>query len=690
MVMWVCCLGAGCGGTGASGKGDGGPPGEDSSTPDGCEPATCTSLGENCGSFEDGCGGMITCTSGCACTDANFETECPQRPCRTLAGCDGGECQYEPVTCGGSTCGPQDCSGIGCDAICSQDGCDTGVYPCGDALCAEVTQYCDPAPMAEGGEVVYQNVCVGPPQAGCGTCGLGARGCDTDADAFGCEDIPVPVLDSGGEVECDSTAEASTFLYVDTEYAGGESDGSRERPFATFAAAESAANARNARGIVIAGSPTFTEPLTVADGVSLYGGYGRAPEFHPDAEQRPTWQIGAGQYDADTNHLIGATAEGITIPAVLHHITITTADLGDMNDGTAGATNIALLADDSGALALDDVELDAGNAGAGVGGVDGASLGPAGDGGDANGRLPGSAPSVCGNSCTAPNGEACGTGGTGCDPNNGFCDGSRGDDGAAGDASGSDAATGGDGGASWSDTTSCPTSMFDVMNGFPGLSTSGTAGDDGTPGSAGDVGADGHWIPGNGTDGSAGTMGSWGGGGGAGGVAEGRPCCCVSKAGGDGGGGGAPGCGGNEATGGGGGGASIGLVVTGAPITIARSTIGSGQAGDGGEAAEGGAGGSGGEGAPGETVDNNEGSDPNYHAGRGGSGADGGDGGRGGHGGGGAGGDSVAVYCVGATVDTTDTALSPGSAGSGGDGVPDALDSLVGPDGTAVETKGCS
>ncbi|MEO1337065.1 MAG: hypothetical protein AAFV29_15580, partial [Myxococcota bacterium] len=308
-----------------------------------CVPATCSDF-TGCGTFDDGCGGMVSCTDGCECTDDNFDVTCPQRPCETLRGCSQGQCVYEPVSCGGVACGLSTCTGDDCDLVCTGPGCSDGLYPCGGGTCSGVSQYCDPSPIVTDGEVTYQNICVGPPSQGCGTCGLGDLGCDAENDVFTCVDRTVPVLDEGGIVECDSTVAASTFLFVDAEYTDGASNGSRARPFTTYDDALDAALIRNTRGIVVAGSPVFTTPLRIADGISVYGGYSSAPDFDPEPEARPTWRVGRDDYDAAANQLVGAFARSVTRGTVISHLRVETTDISDLNDGKAGATNIALLA----------------------------------------------------------------------------------------------------------------------------------------------------------------------------------------------------------------------------------------------------------------------------------------------------------------------------------------------------------
>ncbi|RYZ65356.1 MAG: hypothetical protein EOP08_07165, partial [Proteobacteria bacterium] len=89
---------AGSSGSTSDASGSGSPDGA-SSSGGSCTPKTCAET-TDCGTYDDGCGGSLSCTGTCSCTPNDFESVCPPRPCETLAGCTEGKCAYQPVTCG--------------------------------------------------------------------------------------------------------------------------------------------------------------------------------------------------------------------------------------------------------------------------------------------------------------------------------------------------------------------------------------------------------------------------------------------------------------------------------------------------------------------------------------------------------------------------------------------------------------
>ncbi len=195
--------GGGGGGSTGGGTGGGATGGGGGDVDAGCTPRTCAGLG--CGVFGDDCGVMITCTATCECTEQNFESACPSRPCMTLSGCVDFACNYAQATCTQTDGGAQacaatpTCSGPGCGQVCTDadGGCDSKLYACGGGICANVTSYCDPSPIVMNGKIVYQNRCVAPPNVGCGTCQLGSQQCDAPSDRFTCTELPIPVADGG-------------------------------------------------------------------------------------------------------------------------------------------------------------------------------------------------------------------------------------------------------------------------------------------------------------------------------------------------------------------------------------------------------------------------------------------------------------------------------------------------------------
>lgn len=690
-VVFVILLTGGlvhCGGTAPDGPGtksgrDGGPGGGGTGIDDRdagggavCEPKTCADT-EQCGTYDDGCGGTLRCDEACACTPNDFEVTCPPRPCEVVAGCVDGQCQYQPVTCGGpgdeQACAPVECEGEGCGNVATQPGETDKLYACGGQVCAEVNQYCDPSPVVQGGQIVYQNKCIAPPRVACGACDLGEARCSVDTDRFVCDALSVPVLEGGGTVECDSTVVGSTFVFIDVQYTDGGSDGSRERPYTSYGAALSAAQARNARGIVIAGSPTFNEPLVVQNGISVYGGFD--PGFTPNRAQRPRWVVPASA--AQGNALIGATARNITTGTVLYHLDIETADVTGQVDGN-GISNIGLWVEHSTALRLKEVTVKAGDASSGLDGEDGT---PGSAGGNANGPEPGAAGSSCSTVCTvsgapAVNGNKCGAGGRIDTVDANFWNSSM--PGNSNGLSGSSYRAGGAAGRT-AYPRGCGVASPGEEQTVGGNGRAGVDGADGADGSGGErivFSIAGVSTPTR-NDGENGVHGTWGSGGGAGGsFYQDNGCMNEPNWGGYGGGSGGPGCAGTRGTGGGAGGISAAVVVVGTSqnLVVQASSLTAGQGGNGGRGGQGGEGGQGGQGASGleaEPVYNED-----RRGRRGGRGGDGGSGGRGGHGGGGAAGSSFGIWCEttsmnvnrdGATTITAGPAGVPGpSLGHGG------------------------
>ena len=692
-IVFYTAIAAGLAAAGCDGGGNGvddadtdamdGVDGEDVTTEDGpCTPMTCADLGAVCGTFDDGCRGTVECLEACICTDETYETDCPDRACETATGCDGGICAYSPISCAGTDC------------LCLAGGCvDGDLRSCGDRVCAG--QYCDPLPLMEDGRVTFRNQCVNTAGGPCGTCGLGLRSCDTETDAFVCDDIEVPDIDPD-MVECDSTLPGSTFVFVDPAYTGTDPDGSRQRPYLTADEGIEAAAARNARGVIIGGSPTFTTRPDFQSGVSVYGGYGNYPEFVADRDQRPAWEIGE-EYLED-GRLVGVMIRSIDRATILGHLAFRTASIAGVA-GSGSASNYGLYVDNAPSLKLLRVNVEAGGAGHGTDGEDGIT--PLVDPGSMNGWA--GQDSVCltqvgycwgiysaggysasgGNCawntlglCLSPAG---GTGGmTYMGPYLYSQDGQEGASGAAGGA-----------GGNWS--------AIPQVAGNPGSNGTNAFLIDpvhGAPGPVLDNFVDGYIIPlGRGEDGMDGRAGGGGGGGGSGGAyhleAGGDTHTCITGSGG--GGGGAGGCGGTAGTGGGPGGYSVGLLVqnsSGAVLEDCDVRAGDGgRGGDGGLGGAGGLGGTGGEAGRIQSVTECPDCAGIYDCAvqLGGAGGDGGRGQNGGDGGGGAGGSSIGVFCDGTVVtaegSTTFSAGTPGMGGmSGGE---------AGNSGLALSDRGC-
>jgi len=210
--------------------------------------------------------------------------------------------------------------------------------------------------------------------------------------------------------------------------------------------------------------------------------------------------------------------------------------------------------------------------------------------------------------------------------------------------------------------------------GAAGTGGPGNPGNAGTCGSAGGTATGGlgqvsgtSWVGLQGGAGSPGVLGGGGGGGGGGGFGADvfGPTGYTGAAGGGGGGGG---CGGAGGGGGQQGGASLGLVLSSAPITRATSLlVAPGLAGNGGDGGNGAPGGSGGLAGLGTIAGKVALCVSSPVPGDGGSGGNGGDGGSGAGGAGGSGGPAVGIVVQGPNSGTvSDDGVYTGQSGSGG------------------------
>lgn len=106
-----------------------------------CTPATCSSLGYNCGTWSDGCGGTLNCGS-CSgsqiCASGTCVTTCTPETCSSL----GYTCGSASDGCGGTlncgTCGSGFiCSGNHCISTC------TPTNPCATKQCGSWWNGCN-------------------------------------------------------------------------------------------------------------------------------------------------------------------------------------------------------------------------------------------------------------------------------------------------------------------------------------------------------------------------------------------------------------------------------------------------------------------------------------------------------------------------------------------------------------------
>ena len=413
-------------------------------------------------------------------------------------------------------------------------------------------------------------------------------------------------------------------------------EGTRTSPRKTIQAGIDAASA--AGGDVYVSAGVYNESITLANGVSIYGGFDPSAwvrdSFNPSYTPLFTCAIQGGTLAVDGNGISDAVIEGLTI---------TSSDAITPGGGSYGMRLVYS------AVTLRHCTITAGNGAPGVNGANGANglsgeNGVAGqDGAKDNARN--------GNGGRGGNGYGGGNGGRGGDGGYSSTDGENGENGYVGLYGGS-AGTGGSGG-DWGSYL-----FGGGENGDPG--TIGSNGSNGTYGACGSSGLlhNNLWVSSPGIDGADGTPGNGGGGGGGGG---GQVTTATDGTGNGGGGGGGGGEGGHGGHGGQGGGGSFGLFIIESNITIENCTIRSGNGGSGGAGGTGGTSGPGGAGGAGAVYGNDE-------IGEGGNGGAGGNGGSGGHGGGGAGGPSFSICKYGwfSTIIPRDTILIHGSGGAGG------------------------
>jgi len=407
------------------------------------------------------------------------------------------------------------------------------------------------------------------------------------------------------------------------------------------------------RESVVVADGLYEETVTLADGVSLLGGY-RADTW----ERHLTSSLSTVRGDDSGLHRNTFIAEGIAGTTLVQGFIV----YGPVNDSPGGNSHAFYVKGSGPGLQILDNVIFSGTGGAGASQLAGAK-GTDGVGGE--GRDPGS-PSAydaiitvshpCSSNndrwydnggkmqCDSDNVEGGRGGGNRCPPEGGIEYSGR--DGGSGNAGagpgGGSSGSGGDAGNDGEMNGSCwlPGSP---MTGSDGVN--GSRGDDGNAGKGctepeGSVDGD-YWIGGVSGAGGEGANGGGGGGGGAGGGGECLSGCSGDdRLGGHGGGGGSGGCHGNGGEGGVAGGAAFAVfVLGGAAPAIQDNRVFLGIGGVGGDGGNGGVGGTGGHGGDGGKC---PGSCWCYKSA--GKGGEGGDGGHGGGGGGGCGGASFGIY----------------------------------------------
>ena len=609
-----------------------------------CAPQTCEALG--CGTHET-CGQALDC-GPCACSQDNFQADCPSRPCERVVGCepDGAGCIYEPVLCDRMACTCIDPMG------CTEDELRRCFDENNGLTCPAIA--CDPSPMmGSGGEPLFANVCVQPERAscdtgdvcvgsaecqldtcvptGCGTCQLGRWECNGDMSGAECDEIDFSILGLPA-IECDDTLATSTFIFVDPDVGDDVlAQGSREVPFATLEAAMARAVMRPPAVIIVGRTPGIVGPLTLVDGVSIIGGFGGAPGWIRNPDLSPVIQVSNVPTDEDS---VGVVARNITSPTIFRGFSI------DVARATDGRSAYGMIVEDSPKLYLSDLSINVGAGGDGFVGRVGLQGADGDVGVDAG--TPAGAPPTENSACPAANGGGGGNGRV-CVNNSVAQEGSPGFDSPAGVSGGS---YGGNGA------------------GNPGDGASGTepAGADGVPQNLQFEVSNGKWAPVydiQAADGADGEHGRGGGGGSGSGCA---PLFQGASIGGGGGAGASGGCGGSGGGGGRHGGGSFGLfLINSTGLQLSALTISTGAGGAGG------AGASGTDGGLGGARGSFPGPPQGQFAGQGGAGGRASNGGAGGHGAGGPGGPSIGVYCHQSDVPLdSESQVTVGPSGLGG------------------------
>jgi hypothetical protein len=542
-------------------------------------------------------------------------------------------------TCGVDSCTApyKDCDGVygnGCEA-----NTDTSLLHCGG--CAKPCTAANATPTCSTGTCTF--VCL----PGYGDLDkVASNGCEalctaTDTPELGFVDANCDGIDG----------DLSKAIFVDTVSGNDSSAGTKAAPKKTISSGLSAAAAANPKKEVYVSKGVYSEAVTLANGVSLYGGY--------DASN------GWSRSNSNTTILLSPSAVGfaglgLNAPMTVQLFSINaTSASGTAAGGEGNSSYGALILNSTGPILLSALTVNPGNGSAGLAGSAGSTGSAAGGGGNAFNTSRGDRGySPCG-AHGGYGGDGVGSvgGGNMGDPGtqvfNGGAAGPGGNPGASGSCSAGSSGNGGD---------------------APPLTVGGSQGNGGLGGQAniniGVLNAGTLYLPPSGFIGLTGYPGGGGGGGGAGGgTANGTPTFCTDCAAlwsGGGGGGGGGGCGGVGGSGGRGGGGSFGFGIISSVVTIESTKVTTGNGGKGGDGGNGGGGGS--PGGPGGGVVGASRSTycSTRQAGRGADGAWGGWGGTGGGGSGGTGGPSMCVFYKGTAPTTNNLQCFTGQVGLGG------------------------
>ena len=418
--------------------------------------------------------------------------------------------------------------------------------------------------------------------------GLGLMGC-TKTD-LGTPSTPTCNKE---EVICNEAAN----IFVDGTNGNDTADGSSKYPVKSISHALDLAKTGTKKSIIIS-TGDYPENIDLVNGISLRGQYDSQNEWKRSTTSTTTIRNVSGKEYSGVTTSFGLQGENLTSPTTLSRISVIAKDAFDSKGN--GASSIGFHCVNCGGLVMEDMNISAGAAGAGIEWV------------------PNSAGAI------------------GTDGENGVsstCQLAVGPNGGLG-ANGPNGNSGGKGGRGGNSTA--PTQGENGASGLPYGSGGGKAGvDKGENGENGNNGSDG-------ADGTNATNGQDGNGGSGGGGAAGASFFTRNYEGNSAGGGGAGGAGGQSGRGGKGGGSSIALFLinsTGAKL-VGTNFFTSANAADGRSGEAGGKGGTGGKGGKGgstsicRTI---------TVMGIAGDGGHGGNGGHAGSGGSGAGGSSVGI-----------------------------------------------
>jgi hypothetical protein len=442
-------------------------------------------------------------------------------------------------------------------------------------------------------------------------------------------------------VQINVMKDATKAIFVATTGRAGAA-GTSADPLQTIQAAIAAAKMDHLDLYVGAGN--YREALTLADGVSIFGG------FDPSQGWVRATSATANVTTIDAPTASAVSGSSLGLPVELDMLAIRSA-AATANGGSSIAVKISSSAVQ---VVLRGCTITASDGAMGSSGSFGSTGESGGSGGNGLGGNSGGGPGAGGNSTCAVGGGGGGGGVTG------SLNGLSGSSGAA--LTGGGSAGSGGNGASGSGKCGDP---FSHGNNAPDDATGGQPGQSGQNGAISSLlgsfstGNYGGPAAGNGTAGKPGG----GGGGGGSGSGDATLCgaqCCQQTSGG-GGGGGAAGCGGSGGTGGRGGGGSFAVVSLSSNVIIDSCQLSTGKGGAGGAGGSGGGGGqpgSGGSGGPkGGGV-----------TGAGAPGKSGGAGATAGNGAGGSGGPSICVAFVDAVPSRPSTTCTLGSGGAPGSG----------------------